>query len=105
MLGVCIFSNLCAKLLSKVVEPMYVPTSSGRSSCFPTSLLALTDFHLIFDNRMGVKWYGKFLIDILLISSEAERLFMFVNYFICFLSDEMPAHNLCAFLYYFLLFY
>lgn len=71
----------------------------------PVSSLALTDFHLIFDNLMGVIWYASFLIDIFLINSETKYLFMFIKYFTCFLLYVLTAHSSHALSYYFVLFY
>lgn len=67
------------------------------SSCFPTPLLALTDFHLIFDRLMDVKGYIKCLIGIFLISSEGEQFSMLIHHFICCFTFLMLAHNLRAF--------
>lgn len=71
--------------------------AADLSSSFPMSLLALTDFHLIFYSPVGVKCYIKCLIGIFLISSEAEQFSMFINYFICCFTCEILAHNFCAF--------
>lgn len=92
------------KLLSKMVNPIFIPSAASDSSNFPTSYPKASNINLLmFADAVGVKWHLIVLSQFLsLIPCEFEHFLLFTAHlsFLCFL---LPFHLMGPYFYIFYL--